>query len=198
MPRSQSRQAHLQLVGPLRRAASADRAVHEGGRHQDEASADQWRRPGPDRDPRQQFAGAGVVDRRGERPDQGRQAARARLLQPETCGIAAGRADAEGARLRRRVLAVGRRVRAEGHAGADRQDAAAMPSSRRRPAISSRPRSTISATRSPISTLPRSRNSGTKTPSGSRRRCMPSAAFRADAGSDSSLRKIPEEYDGSP
>ena len=80
--KSQSRQADLQLVRPLRRAASADRAVHAGGRHQDEASADQWRRPGADRDPRQQFAGAGVVDRRGERPDQGRQAARARLLQP--------------------------------------------------------------------------------------------------------------------
>ena len=34
------------LVRPLRRAASADRAVHEGGRHPDETSADQRRRSG--------------------------------------------------------------------------------------------------------------------------------------------------------
>ena len=54
-----AQQDRLQLVRPLRRAASADRAVHEGGRHQDAASADQWRRPGADRHARQQFAGAG-------------------------------------------------------------------------------------------------------------------------------------------
>ena len=78
------RQADLLLVRPLRRAASADRAVHEGRRHQDAAPADQWRRAGADRDPRQQFAGAGVLDRRRQRPDQGRQAARARLLRRKT------------------------------------------------------------------------------------------------------------------
>ena len=42
--------------GLLRRAASADRAVHEGRRHPDEASADQRRRPGADGHPRQQFS----------------------------------------------------------------------------------------------------------------------------------------------
>ncbi len=45
----------------------ADRAVHEGRRHQDAASADQWRRTGIDGDPRQQRAGAGVLDRRRQR-----------------------------------------------------------------------------------------------------------------------------------
>ena len=45
----------LQLVGHARRAASADGAVHEGGRHPDAASADQRRRPGPDRPARQQL-----------------------------------------------------------------------------------------------------------------------------------------------
>ena len=44
----------LQLIGALRRAAPADSAVHEGGGHSDEAPADQRRRPGADRDPRQQ------------------------------------------------------------------------------------------------------------------------------------------------
>ena len=66
----------LQLVRPLRRAASADRAVHAGGRHPDAASADRRRRAGAERDPRQQCAGAGVVDRGRQRADQGRQGAR--------------------------------------------------------------------------------------------------------------------------
>ncbi len=53
---------HLQLVRPLRRAAYSDRALHEGGRRPENApSADQWRRTGAHRVPRQQFAGAGVV-----------------------------------------------------------------------------------------------------------------------------------------
>ena len=46
--------------------------------------------------------------------------------------LAARRADPEGARLRRRVLAVGRPVRAQGHAGRDRRQAARA-RSRRRP-----------------------------------------------------------------
>ena len=85
--------------------------------HQDEASADQRRRSGAHGDPRQQFAGVGVVDRGGERTDQGRQAARARVLQPDACSLAARRADLERARLQCRVFAVGRRVCAERHAG---------------------------------------------------------------------------------
>ena len=84
----------LQLVRPLRRAAPADGAVHEGGRHPDAPPADQRRRAGADRDPRQQRAGAGHLDRRGQRPDQGRQAARAGLLLGQARGLAAGRADA--------------------------------------------------------------------------------------------------------
>ena len=67
---------------------------------------------------RQQCAGAGVLDRRRECADQSRQAACARLLLAEARRGAARRADAEGARLRRRVLDLGRAVRAQGHAGA--------------------------------------------------------------------------------
>ena len=112
--------ADLQLVRPLRRAASADRAVHAGGRHPDAAPADRRRRAGAECDPRQQCAGAGVVDRGGQCAGQGRQGERARLLLGEARRLDARRADAEGTRLRRRVLALGRTVRAEGHAGRHR------------------------------------------------------------------------------
>jgi tripartite-type tricarboxylate transporter receptor subunit TctC len=61
---------HLQLLGSLRRAAPADGAVREGRRHPDAALADRRRRAGPDRHPRQQFAGAGVVDRSRQRSDE--------------------------------------------------------------------------------------------------------------------------------
>ncbi len=71
---------HLLVVRPLRRAASADGALHEGGRHQAAPSADQRRRPGADRADRQQLPGAGVLDRRLPRPDQGRQGAGAGLV----------------------------------------------------------------------------------------------------------------------
>ncbi len=59
---------HVQLVRPLRRAASAGRAVPQGRRPPDAPPADQRRRAGADRDPRQQCAGAGHVDRRGQLP----------------------------------------------------------------------------------------------------------------------------------
>ena len=71
---------HLQLVGPVRRPASADRTVHEGGRHPDAPSADQRRRARDHGAARQQFAGAGVLDRRRQRTSEGRQGARARVL----------------------------------------------------------------------------------------------------------------------
>ena len=67
---------HVQLVRPLRRAASADRAVPEGRRPQDAPSADQRRRPGADRAARQQLAGAG---RRRSRPPTPRS-------RPASCG----------------------------------------------------------------------------------------------------------------
>ena len=51
-----AQRADLQLIGPLRRPAPADRAVHERRRHPDEAPADQRRRPGPDGGARQQLA----------------------------------------------------------------------------------------------------------------------------------------------
>ena len=65
---------HLQFVRTLRRAAYSDGAVHEGGRRPEVSpSADQWRRAGAHRVPRQQCAGAGVVDLGLARADQGRQ-----------------------------------------------------------------------------------------------------------------------------
>ena len=51
------------VVRALRRAASADTAFHERRRHQDAASANQWRRTGAHRAARQQFAGAGLFGR---------------------------------------------------------------------------------------------------------------------------------------
>ena len=95
--------------------------------------------PGADRDPRQQLAGAGVLDRRRQRADEGRQARGAGVLLDQARGLAARRADAEGARLRRGVLAVGRAVRAEGHAGRGDRQAARRKPRRRSPARSSRP-----------------------------------------------------------
>ena len=67
-------ESSVQLVRALRRAASADRAVHEVGRHQAAASADQWRRAGADRAPWQQCAGPRV--RRSRRPMRNRRPAR--------------------------------------------------------------------------------------------------------------------------
>ena len=160
-------QAHLQLVRTLRRAASADRIVYEGRGHPDAASADQRRRSGANRNPRQQLAGVGVFDCGSERTDQGRQAARARLLQPERAASLPRCADLEGARLQCRVFALGRRVCAERHAGtcaenAWRRDQAGG----EQRSVQDRNR-TISAMWWPISTRPASRNSGTRMPSGS-------------------------------
>ena len=62
------------LLGPLRRAAHSDGAVHESGRRPAAAApADARRRSRPDRLPRQQFAGAGLLGVGLPRPDQGRQ-----------------------------------------------------------------------------------------------------------------------------
>ena len=47
---------------------------HQSGGHQAAPLADQWRRPGAHRADRQQLPGAGLLDRRLHRPDQGRKA----------------------------------------------------------------------------------------------------------------------------
>src|SRR5262249_18579661 len=113
-----SERNHLQLVGPLRRAPHADRAVHRGGRRiETAASADPRRRAGVDRIPRQQFAGAGILDFGVPLPNQGRQGASARLVRQAALAGAARCADHEGGRLRHRILSLGRPVRAQGHAG---------------------------------------------------------------------------------
>ena len=80
------------------------------------APADQRRRPRADGPSRQQLAGARVLHRRGQRA-RSRPARRARWRASGAARTAAARrADPEGAGLRRRVLPVGRHVRAQGHA----------------------------------------------------------------------------------
>ena len=106
----------LQLIGALRRAASAGGAVHAGSRHPDAASADRRRRAGAERDPRRQCAGAGIVDRGRQCAGEGWQSQSAGLLLVEARRLDARRADAEGTRLRRRVFNLGRPVCTQGHA----------------------------------------------------------------------------------
>ena len=120
------------VVGSLRRAAHSDRPIHEGSRHQDAPSADARRRPGAHRLPRQQLAGADLVDLRLAGADQGRQGATARHARRQALQGAARRADHEGARLRRRVLPVGRPVRAERNAGRRSSTSCAMPPTKAR------------------------------------------------------------------
>ena len=141
-----SRQDRVLVVRPLRRAASAGPAVHECGRHQDAPSADQWRRPGADRDSRQQFAGAGVVDRGGECAHQERQAARARELFGQARALAARRSDHEGTGAATSSSISGSdcsRPRARPKRSSSRSANPRRPRSR---PTSSRPRSRISAT----------------------------------------------------
>src|SRR5439155_17384253 len=91
---------HLQLVGPLRRAAHSDGAVRARSRGtQDAPPADRWRRTGADSAARQQFASARLLDLGVDGADQGRQGAPARLLRWLALEGAARRADHEGARL---------------------------------------------------------------------------------------------------
>ncbi len=93
---------------------------------------------------------------------------------------AARRADVQGAWLRRRILPVGRHLRAEGHAGrcraqAERGDRPGRGTPRR-----SRPRSPISGQELRLSERGRtSRNSGTRMPSAPTTRCSRSAACKA-------------------
>ncbi len=156
-------------------------AVPASGRNQDEASADQRRRAGADRDARQQLASPGVVGRGGERADEGRQGARARLLRRPSARLHAGRAHHEGARLRHRVLSVGWPVRAEGHASAGRRQAARRSRRRRSPAIAIQAgHRRISDTKSPISISPNSPSFWKPTPSASRARSARSASCNHD------------------
>ena len=114
--------------------------------------ADQRRRPGHHRDPRQQCAGDHPIGLGDAAAHQGRQAARARVVRRQALAAVARRADVEGARLRRRILSLGRDFRAEGDAGSRSCRGCAPASSRRRTASSSWPSSPMSARSSPIST----------------------------------------------
>ena len=93
---------------------------------------------------------------------------------------AARRADHEGARLRRDLLSLGRPVRPEGHARADRLDADRRDRQGRRqpavqrPARQCRPRAELSARR------PSSPSSGTRTASAPTRPCVRSARCRVE------------------
>ena len=143
----------------------------QGRRPADAPSADQWRRPGADRDPRQQCAGAGHVDRRRQCADQGRQASRAGLLL------------ATSARRRcptcRRMKELGYDVEFSLWVGlfapkgtpdaiVDKLRDGIQEGRRHRPVQEGDRQS--SATSSPISTSPNSPSSGTRTPSASRPR----------------------------
>ena len=106
--------------------------------HQDAPSADPGRRPGAHRRARQQCAGAGVVGRGRERADEGRQAQGLATFGAKRAASLPDVPTLQGAWLRRRILALGRRVRAEGHARMPRSTNCAPTSVRSRRAISSR------------------------------------------------------------
>ena len=81
----------------------------KAARHPDAAPADQRRRAGADRPSRQQRAGAGHLDRGGERPRSGPASSRRWPASPRSGPRRpARRADPQGARLQRRVLHLGR------------------------------------------------------------------------------------------
>src|SRR5258708_6195863 len=85
---------------------------------------DQWRRTGHRRHPRQQCAGYDPIGVGDAAAHQSWQATPARRVQCSALEVVARCADAQGARLRRRILSLGRDIRAERHAGGYRDDAA--------------------------------------------------------------------------
>ena len=101
---------------------------------------------------------------------QSRQAARAGVVRRQALEGAARRADAEGARLRRRILSVGRHLRAERHAGQDRVHAERRDRQGRELRSVQDRASPISAWNPPISMRPISPSSGRPTPSAPTRR----------------------------
>ena len=121
----------VQLVGQLRRRPCAVRDVPAGRRHQAAARAVSRRRAGADRVHRQ----AGRHHRAGAGADHAACAERRRPAAGELGRQArrrvSRRADHDRARLQgRRILHLGRPVRAEGHAGAGRSRACATPCAR--------------------------------------------------------------------
>ena len=122
---------HLQLVRQLRRRPRAVRDVPAGRRHQAPARAVSRRRPGADRLHRQ----AGRHHRAGAGPDHAACAERRRPAAGELGRQAlrriSRRPDHDRARLQgRRILHLGRAVRAEGHACAGHHAACATPCAR--------------------------------------------------------------------
>ena len=133
---------HLQLRRSLRCEPSADGDAREGGRPAEAAAlADHRRRAGDHRTARQQRAGE-HADRAGDAcAHQGRQVATAGVVRSAAIEGASRRADAEGARLRPRILSVGRPVPPQGDTGRDRFDARRRRrQGRRKPAIRHRHR----------------------------------------------------------
>ena len=96
----------------------------------------------------------GTVD--GDPARQGRQAARAGLVGRQAARVAARRADADRGGIPRRLLPMGRAVRARGHARAGARRSCATPRARRPPIRGSSPRWRRSKRRSSISTRPSS------------------------------------------
>ena len=106
--------AGVQLGRALWRDPSAAGVSGEGDRPTEAApSADQRRRPGHRRHPRQQCPGHDPIGVGHAAAHQSRQAAPAGHFQRDALEATARRADAQGARLRRRILSVGRDIRAQ-------------------------------------------------------------------------------------
>ena len=157
-------------------------AVPASRRHQDEAPADQWRRTGAHRTARQQL----------RRCWRRRSPPRAASRRPARCGalayfgakrarLAAGRADHEGARLRRRVLPVGRPVRAEGHARRRSSPSCARKPRRRSPTDQFKQAIEQHRRRGRLPRPARVRQvPGRPTPSASKARCARSASCNHD------------------
>ena len=117
-PRSVRTRSSSQFVGTLRRAAYSDRAVHEGGRHLSCAICRPMAAGRRSRRSSATTAQVLVSSIVGLRSRRSRPARRSRSpVRRQALEGAARRADPEGARLRRRILSLGRPVRAEGHAG---------------------------------------------------------------------------------
>ena len=158
-------------------------AVPQSRRPADAPSADQRRRAGADRDPRQQLAGAGLLDRRGQCPRSRPASCAARLASAsKRVAVAARRADHEGdsATTSMFSLWVGLFAPKGTPDAIIDQAARGLEQGRRHRPVQEGDRQSRRGS-SPISTSPNSRSSGTRTPSASKPPSAPSARSRASA-----------------
>ena len=135
----------LQLLRRVRHAPHGDGAPVARGGHQAASRAVRGRGAGPDRHPRRPRRRAGLGPGRGPAAHQGGQAPRARRLGRQARRRAARGADVQGARLpRRRVLHLGRPLRAARDPGAGAGEASGHRAHVGRPTATSKERWTSS------------------------------------------------------